>query len=511
MKEDIILRMKNISKSFPGVKALTGVDFDLRKGEIHALVGENGAGKSTLMKVLGGVYIPEEGNIEINGTQVKINSPSDALENKISIIYQEFNLVPTLNIYENIFLGKELSKKGSLKMDRKLMKDKAKALMERLGMRLINFDIPVRNLSVAQQQLVEIGKALFNDTSILVMDEPTSVLTQKEADVLFELINGFKEEGMAIVYISHRLEEVIALSDRITVLRDGKLIKTLDNSNKSVSKDEIIKFMIGRSLKDYFPERRAVVSKDAIFEVKGLTKEGVFEEISFQLKKGEILGFAGLVGAGRTEIMKAIFGDLEYDKGEIIMNGRQKNIKSTTNAIKEGIVLVPEDRKKEGLILIMSLADNISLPNTDKIISFGKISKRKKIGLTNEYINKLSIRPAMPNRLIESFSGGNQQKAVISKWLATDPKVIILDEPTRGIDVGAKSEIYNLVQSLTETGVGIIFISSELTELLGVCDRIIAVHQGRITGEFSKEEATEENIMRAAAGIDNFSINHNTM
>lgn len=505
MNGDIILRMKNISKAFPGVQALKNVNFDLKKGEVHALVGENGAGKSTLMKILGGVHLADEGEIELNGKTVQILNPRDALDHKISIIHQELNLVPTLNVSENVFLGKEIIKKGTRSVDKKLMREKTKELLESLGLSIeTNYDVPVRYLSVAQQQLVEIGKALFNETNILVMDEPTSVLTGKETEILFNLINKFKEEGMAIVYISHRLEEVITISDRITILRDGELITTLDNRDKNVSKDEIVAHMIGRSIEDYYPDRSYDhINGEVVLEVNNLTAKGVFEDVSFQVRKGEILGFAGLVGAGRTEIMKAIFGDLHFDSGEIFLNGVKKRIRSTTEAIKEGIVLVPEDRKQEGLILLMSLADNISLPNTDRITSLGTILRRKKTNLAEEYVEKLSIRPPLINRPIQNFSGGNQQKAVIAKWLATDPKLIILDEPTRGVDVGAKSEIYSLVNELTRTGVGIVFVSSELPELLGVCDRILVVHEGRITGEFRKEEATEEKIMRAAAGMEN--------
>lgn len=504
MNGEIILRMKNISKAFPGVQALKDVNFDLKKGEVHAIVGENGAGKSTLMKVLGGLYLAEEGEIEINGAPVKIANPRDALDYQISIIHQEFNLVPTLNISENIFLGKEPVTKITRRVDKKLMKQKSKELADDLGLNLANFDVPVRQLSIAQQQLVEIGKALFNETSILVMDEPTAVLTSKETDVLFDLINQFKKEGMAIVYISHRLEEIVTISDRITVLRDGEFVTTMDNSEKNASKDEICAYMIGRKLEDYYPERNSdVISDDVILEVNHLTTEGLFDEVSFHVKKGEILGFAGLVGAGRTEIMKTIFGEFKFDSGEIILEGARKKIKSTTDAIEEGIVLVPEDRKQEGLVLLMSLADNIALPNTDKITTLGTILRAKKTNLANEYVEKLSVRPPLINRPIQSFSGGNQQKAVIAKWMATSPRLIILDEPTRGVDVGAKSEIYTLVNNLTETGVGIIFVSSELTELLGVCDRILVVHEGRITGEFSKEEATEEKIMRAASGMEN--------
>ena len=503
MNNEVILRMNHISKAFPGVQALDQVDFDLRRGEIHALVGENGAGKSTLIKVLGGIHRAEAGEIELDGQRVEILNPRDAINHKISIIHQEFNLVPTLNVWENIFLGKELTKKGWPSLDKKLMKEKAIDLAESLGLSLDNFDAPVRQLSIAQQQLVEIGKALFNETSVLVMDEPTAVLTSKETEVLFDLMNQFKEEGIAIIYISHRLEEVVELSDRITVLRDGRYVTTLDNSERNVDKDDVVTQMIGRSIEDYYPARKADrVSDDLVFEARDLNKEGLFRDVSFSVRKGEILGFSGLVGAGRTEIVKAIYGDIPLDSGQVFLDGVEKKIRSTPDAIREGIVLIPEDRKQEGLVLLMSLADNIALPNTGTIAPLGVINRKKRTSLANEYVEKLSIRPSLINRPIEHFSGGNQQKAVIAKWLATDPKVIILDEPTRGVDVGSKSEIYALVNELSEQGVGIIFVSSELPELLGVCDRILAICDGRVTGEFLKKEATEENVMRAACMYD---------
>ncbi len=501
MSSDIVLSMKGITKIFPGVTALSKVNFNLKKGEVHALVGENGAGKSTLMKVLGGVYMPNEGEIEINGEPANITNPRDALDKKVSIIYQEFNLVDELSVWENIFLGKELINKAKTSLDKRTMREKSKEILENLCLNDINVNTRVGNLSVAQKQLVEIGKALFNETSILVMDEPTATLTQKETDVLFDLIKNLKAEGISIIYISHRLEELAGISDRVTVLRDGQFIDTLDNQNKDISKDEIIRLMVGRSLKDYFRERQAEMSDKVILEIQGLTKKDVFNDISFKLREGEILGFAGLVGAGRTEVMKAIFGDLRYDSGKIILDGNEKTIKSTHDAIKEGIVLVPEDRAKEGLVLLMSLADNIVLPNLEKISILGAPIKKRKYNMANEFISKLSIRPALPNRLVSSYSGGNQQKAVISKWLTRNPKVIILDEPTRGVDIGAKSEIYTLIQSLSEAGAGIIFISSELTELIAMCDRIVVIHQGEATGEFNKEEATQEMIMRAATGV----------
>jgi len=501
MSKDIVLRMKNITKTFPGVVALNDVGFDLRKGEMHALVGENGAGKSTLMKVLGGVYVPDKGEIEINGKQVKITHPQDSLDNKISVIYQEFNLVPAMSIADNLFIGKEIACKGIKHLDKKEMLRQAQEVMAKLGLEKIDCSREVRSLSVAVQQLVEIGKAIFNNIDILVMDEPTAVLTEKESQTLFRLTKGLRDKGISIIYISHRIEEVIELSDRITVLRDGEYVATLDNDDKTVSKEDVVRLMVGRDLKDYFPEKKAEISKDSILEVKGLVKEGVFENINFNLRKGEILGFAGLVGAGRTEIMKALFGAMKIDKGEILLDGKKIDIHSPDAAKSMGIGFVPEDRKREGIVLKMNLGDNICLPNHDKVNKFGHIVKSKRKSLVDMFISKLSVKPPLPERVIKDFSGGNQQKAVIAKWLAINPKVIIMDEPTRGIDVGAKVEIYSIINSLADEGVGIIFVSSELLELMGMCDRVIVIHEGKITGEFKKGEYDQEKIMKAAAGL----------
>lgn len=499
MNNDTILEMKGITKTFPGVRALHNVSFELKRGELHALCGENGAGKSTLMKILGGIYFPDEGEIRINNRAVHIKSPHDSMTNKISIIYQEFNLVPQLSIAENLFLGKEI--RSGIRLNKKKMIKEAQNVMARLGLIDIDCSKVVANISVAAQQLVEIGKAIFNDADILVMDEPTSVLTDKETSALFKLIEQLLKNGISIIYISHRLEEITQLSHRVTVLRDGKYIDTLDNSNGNVTKDDIVKLMVGRDLKDYFPEKKDTIKNEFIFEAKNLSKENMFEDISFRLSKGEILGFAGLVGAGRTEIMKAIFGSLKLSKGDIYIEGKKAKINSPDDAINAGLALVPEDRKREGLILNMSMGDNICLANLPLISKLGCIIKNRKREMVNKYINDLQVRPALPNRNAKNFSGGNQQKAVLAKWLAIKPKVVILDEPTRGIDVGAKAEIYSIIDNLAQQGVGIIFISSEMLELLGVCDRVIVIHQGKIAGELKKDEFSEEKIMMLASGL----------
>lgn len=501
MSNDVVLRMQGITKAFPGVVALREVPFDLHRGEVHGLVGENGAGKSTLMKILGGAYLPDAGSIEIAGRHVRIHSPRDSLSLGISIIYQEFNLVSTLSVAENIFLGKEL-RGGLLRgMNRKAMMARAADSLGRLGLRDVRPSTLVRNLSIAQQQLVEIGKALFNKASILVMDEPTSVLSARESGVLFELIANLKNDGISVIFISHRLEEVIELCDRVTVLRDGEHVCTLDNTLKAVKKDALIRHMVGRVLQDYFPKNVHVPRDERLLEVRGLGARGAFHDVSFNLRKGEILGFYGLVGSGRTEIMKAVSGLLEYEAGEVAIRGETVRLRSVNDARIRGLALCPEDRKTEGLVIGMSLADNICLPNLHTLHAAGTILTRRRNALVSRFIDKLSIRPALPRRLVRDFSGGNQQKAVIAKWLASSPGIIIFDEPTRGIDVGAKSEIYRLIEELAAGGVGVVFVSSELMEIIGMCDRVIVVHEGCITGEFDRSEATQERLMKAAAGL----------
>jgi ribose transport system ATP-binding protein len=499
---DICLKMKNIRKSFPGVLALNKVSFDLIPGEVHSLVGENGAGKSTLMKVLGGAYIPDSGEMEIFGQTADIRFPADSMNLGISIIYQEFNLVPTLSIAENMFLGKERVKNKLGALNRREMEEEAAKVLSRLGMDHLDCSTRVSSLSVAQQQLVEIGKAIFNNARILVMDEPTAVLSINETESLFSLMRELKAEGIAIIYISHRLEEVLDLSDRITVLRDGEVICTMDNHDHQILEDDLVTNMVGRQLSDIFPLRPENASDKTVLEVEQLSKEDHFEDISFYVKEGEIVGFSGLVGAGRSEIMRALSGFYGYDKGCIYLNGDQISIRDTEHAISQGIVLVPEDRKREGLVLKMSLGENITLPNMKKISSWGHIKKSSKNKMINHYLEKLQVRPLLPDRAVKNFSGGNQQKAVIAKWLATNPKVIIFDEPTRGVDIGAKVEIYKLIDELARNGAAIVFISSEQMEVLGMCDRIYTVFDGKISSEFSRAEATQENLMRASAGIN---------
>ncbi len=495
---EYVLRMKEIEKKFPGVVALNKVNFDLKRGEMHALVGENGAGKSTLMKVLGGVYQQDGGTIEINNQTVMIESPADSIRNKVGVIYQEFNLAPALNVYENIFLGREMTLPGIGRMNRRKMLEIAESSMEKLGVKGFDCTKKVKMLSVAMQQLVEIGKAIFNDIDILVMDEPTAVLTERETESLFQVIGEIRKKGISIIYISHRLEETIEYCDRVTVLRDGKFVETIDNSGKNAKKEYIVSRMVGRELLDYYPARDFGHSEEIVFRAEKLSHEKYFSGISFQLKKGEILGFSGLVGAGRTEIMKTIFGVYKKSSGCIFVEQKAVQINSPSEAIENGIAFIPEDRKREGLVLGMGLDDNICLASHRELSLLGKFINERKRELVRRSFEEMQIRPRDPRRQAKNFSGGNQQKAIIARWIATKPKVFIMDEPTRGIDVGAKREIYSLMNRLAENGAGIIVVSSELLELMGICDRIVVIREGKISAELSREEFDQDVIMKAS-------------
>ncbi|MDR0403895.1 MAG: sugar ABC transporter ATP-binding protein, partial [Treponema sp.] len=442
---DTFLEMKNISKTFPGVRALWEVTISLNRGETLALVGENGAGKSTLMKILGGVYRADKGEIFIDGEKAVIHTPLDSQKAGISMIFQEVNLVPSLSIAENMFLGKELAGGVFGRLDRNAMRKKSAEVLAQLGCGNLNTAATVKDLTMAKQQMVEIAKSLMNQSRIIVMDEPTSSLTGAETEALFGIIDVLKKQGIAVIYISHKLEEIERISDRIVVLRDGKFITELDNSKKNVEKNVIVKHMVGRDLTDFYPAGNAVIGEE-VLRVVNLGLRGKFNRVSFELRQGEILGFSGLIGAGRTELAKTIFGEFKKDEGEIYLSGKPLNIENVRSAIKEGITLIPEDRKREGLVLCLSLADNICLPNAGEVSSAGIVSRGKKNGLVGRVINELQIRPALPHRAVVNFSGGNQQKTVIAKWLVKNPRVLILDEPTRGVDVGAKSEIYALMR-----------------------------------------------------------------
>ncbi len=492
---DTILKMKEIDKSFPGVHALDHVNFEVRKGEVHALMGENGAGKSTLIKVVSGAIKANAGSIVFDGNSYDSMTPALSKKLGIGVVYQEFNLVPELSVAENVFLGQKLTKGFSI--NRKLMNEEAKKLMDEFG---IDVDVTeeVKNLTVAYQQLVEIAKTISSDVKVLVMDEPSAPLTNREIDALFGIVRRLKEKGTAVIYISHRMEEIFALADRVTVMRDGKYVGTEPISE--ITQDELIKMMVGRSLDEQFP----VVEKEigeVVLEVRGLCTEALLKDISFKVHKGEILGLAGLVGAGRTETARAIFGADPKLAGKIIVHGKEKNITCPRVAIAEGIAYIPEDRKKHGALLGMSIRENISFIAIKDISRLGFVSRKEDAAMSDRYIKDLSIKTPTKEQLTKNLSGGNQQKVVLAKSLASHSDIIIFDEPTRGIDVGAKKEIYVLMNELAARGMAIIMISSEMPELLGMSDRVLVMHEGEITGELTREEATQERILGLASGI----------
>ena len=494
MAEKIILETSNISKGFPGVQALKNVSFNLRKGEVHALIGENGAGKSTFIKILTGAHQPDGGEILLDGSPVSNLNPHSAMAGGISAIYQEFNLVPYLSVAENIFFGREFTKSFLLDMDR--MNEAASDIFRSIGAD-IDPRVQVSELSVAYKQLVEIGKAVSQNSRILIFDEPTAALTNKETENLFKLIKKLQAEGVSIIYISHRLEELQIIADRITVFRDGEYIDTVNIEETDRAK--LISLMVGRELGVDFP--RPAVSKDeTVLEVRDLCTDGFLKNINFRLKKGEILGFGGLVGAGRTEVARALFGLDAISSGEILMNGEKIDSRSPAAAIANGIGLIPEDRKDQGVLLNLSIRENIGYTFVDKITDWIFINRRKEKKLVEEFKNKLSIKCSSAEQRVSNLSGGNQQKVVLAKWLAGDCDVLIFDEPTRGIDVGAKQEIYQLIKELAEAGKGIIFISSEMPELIGMSERIIVMHEGVIEGELTADEVSQEKILDLASG-----------
>jgi ribose transport system ATP-binding protein len=486
-----LLEMRGITKRFPGVTALDSVDFELEKGEVHVLLGENGAGKSTLIKMLSGAYQPDEGEILLNREPVNVSSAMVAQELGISTIYQEFNLVPQLTVAENIFLGRQPRRFGLV--DRRKMVEEARRLLERMKVRVAPNAL-VSNLGVAQQQMVEIAKALSLDARILVMDEPTASLSGQEVERLFEIIQGLKEEEVGIIFISHHLEEVAEIGDRVTVLRDGKVV---DRVPASTDRSEFVRMMVGRPVEDQFPRRRTEVG-EVLLEVKNLSREGVLENISFQVRAGEVVGMAGIVGAGRTELARALFGVDPVDSGEVWVEGRRMEHGDPREAKRRSMGFVTEDRQGQGIVPPLSVAENLGLASLERYTKAGLVDRREQRKLARKMVEDLNIRTPGLEQEIRYLSGGNQQKVVIGKWLLARSRVLIMDEPTRGIDVGAKVEIYELMNELTENGAGILMISSELPEVLGMSDRILVMSGGRITGELSAEEATQENVMELA-------------
>lgn len=490
-----ILEMKNISKAFYGVQALNNVDFSVLRGETHILLGENGAGKSTLVKILSGAYHKDAGEIFFDGEQIEISTPLDAQRKGISIIYQEFNLIPGLSVAENIFLGRE-PVKGNRLINWRVLNENAKAILDKLHADVSPTAL-VATLSVAEQQFVEIAKALSFGAKLIIMDEPSATLTPAEIDRLFAVIRDLKRAGVSIIYISHHLDEIFEIGDRVTVLRDGELVATDDIKN--VTKDMTIRWMVGRDLTNTYPPRTTTPG-EVVLEVQNLSRRGELHDISFHLRRGEILGIAGLVGSGRTELVRALYGADPIDRGEIKLHGRTLAIKTPKESIKNGIGFLPEDRKQEGLVLEQSVKNNVTLANLVKVVKNGIISGSAEKAAVDEYVRNLGIRTVNQQVLIKNLSGGNQQKVVLAKWLFTDSDILIFDEPTRGIDVGAKYEIYQLMNRLTEQGKSVIMVSSELPEIIGMSDRVLVLHNGRITGEYTRDQFDQELIMKNAAG-----------
>ena len=494
-----VLRMEGIFKAFPGVQALQDVDFEVAAGEVVALVGENGAGKSTLMKVLCGAYRKDAGHIFLRGQEVDVESPHHAQQLGIAIIYQEFNLTPNQSAAANIFIAREPRQPGlgRFLVDRRRMEWEAQEYLDMVGARLPATAL-VRNLPVAQQQMVEVAKALAVKARIIVMDEPTSALGEDEVETLFEIVGTLKKQGRAIVFITHRLDEVFRVADRVVVLRDGQQVGNM--FLEEATPERIIHLMVGRELKDMFHKEDAQIGAP-LLEVRGLTRRGVVEDVSFTLRRGEILGFAGLVGAGRTETARLLFGADLKDAGEVYVDGHAVEIRSPADAVKAGIGLVPEDRTNQGLVLRLSVSDNIVLPTLDRYARAGLWMDRRALRNTaQDYVDKLNIRTPSLEQKAMLLSGGNQQKTVVAKWLASHLEVLIMDEPTRGIDVGAKAEVHALMSQLAQAGMGIIMISSELPEILGMSDRVLVMAEGRVMAVLERAEATQETIMAYAGG-----------
>ncbi len=491
--------MNGIVKTFPGVKALDGVSFDVRAGEVHALVGENGAGKSTLMKVLAGAYRADDGTIEIDGRAVTIDGPKAAEALGIGMIYQEFNLVPDLRVVDNVLLGHEPVRGAFL--DRGAAIARASTVLAELGI-AVPLDLPARKLTVAQQQMVEIAKSLARKARIIVMDEPTAALTEREIDALFALIGKLRAQGVAFVYISHRLEELPRISDRITVIRDGRTIET--RRTVALPQQEMIAMMVGRSLAAHFPELPPVEERAPfVLSVRGLSAQAgvAVNDVTFEVRAGEIVGLAGLVGAGRTDIVRAVAGADVPSAGEVWVRGRHVVVHSPHDAIGAGIALMTEDRKGQGLVLGMSVRENTTLAHLALFARSGFVDRKKEEATTADEIAELRIRTPSSEQLVRNLSGGNQQKVVLAKWLVGDAAVYLFDEPTRGIDVGAKAEIYGLMVGLLARGKGIVMVSSELPEVLGMSHRVLVVREGRIAAEFARADATPERVIAAAAGI----------
>jgi len=489
-----ILELKKITKFFPGIKALDEVDLAVYPGEVHALIGENGAGKSTLVKIMTGVYQPTKGAIHYKGEAVVFPNALDAQKAGIAAIHQEASMFPELTVTENIYMGHHLKNRGRL--DWREMRTQTRALLERMELD-INPDSLVKNLSTAQRHMVEIAKALSIDADVVIMDEPTSALTLREVEDLYKIIRQLRDDGKAILFISHKFEEIFDICDSFTVYRDGRFIG--DGKIAESSVDDMVSMMVGRSLDQMFPKEEAVIG-DVILDVKNLSRSGYFKDVSFQLRMGEILGFFGLVGAGRTEVMRVLFGIDQASAGEVFIEGQSVNIKSPKDAMARGIALIPEDRQDQGAIQEMSINNNITLAKIDDISSLGVLNSRKEMELTREYGTLMEIKAAGWDVNANTLSGGNQQKVVIAKWLATQPRILIMDEPTKGIDVATKAAVHSFVSRMASQGLAVILVSSELPEVLGMADRIMVMHEGVLTACFDRDEADSEKVIRAATG-----------
>ncbi|MDD2377422.1 MAG: sugar ABC transporter ATP-binding protein [Bacilli bacterium] len=490
------IEMKGINKSFFGVPVLKNVDFNLEEGEVHALVGENGAGKSTLVKILTGIYTKDSGKIFIDGKEINLKSVKDSMDLSIAFLQQELTILPEMTIWENIFLGREIKNKFGF-LNVKEMKKITKEKLSELNLN-IDEDTLAGDLSIGKQQLVQIAASLLWNKKIIILDEPTSALTDKEIDILFKTIKRLVKEKVSFIYISHRLEEIFEICNRVTVLRDGEIIDTKDIGKVKI--EDVIQMMVGYEMSDRYPKSN-IKRGNTILKVEGLSLDGIFKDISFELHKSEILGFSGLMGSGRTEIMQTIFGLYKKTNGKIFIDDKEVKINNPMKAKKMGIAYITENRKDEGLVLDFSIEDNMILPNLKAILNNLKLVDNEKIqNLTNDYVDKLDIKTDSIKKEVRMLSGGNQQKIVVGKWLTTAPRILILDEPTRGVDVGAKHEIYEIMQELKKNGVAIIMISSELPEIIGMSDRVVVMHEGNLQGIVEKQDLTEERVMTLATG-----------
>ena len=501
-----LLSLRGASKTFGPVIALADGTIDIRPGEIHALVGENGAGKSTLVKILAGVHAPDGGEFVVNGEPVSFRTPADSKAAGISVIYQEPTLFPDLSVAENIFIGRQPKGAAGL-ISRGEMRRQARALFDTLGVP-IDPDRIAEGLSIADQQIIEIAKAISLDANVLVMDEPTAALSGVEVERLFGVARGLRDKGTGILFISHRFDEVFALCDRITVMRDGRYIAV--HTTADVTVPQIVREMVGRDVDALYPKEDAVIG-DTVLRVEGLGRAGVFQNISFEVRSGEIVGLAGLVGAGRTEVARAIFGIDRYDTGQVTLHGKALKPHSPQAAIEAGIGFVPEDRRKQGLVMDLSVAKNATLTLRNRLARFGLISGSRETSAANDWSGRLRVKTGSQQYAVSTLSGGNQQKVVLAKWLATEPTLLIVDEPTRGIDVGTKAEVHRLISDLAGRGIAIIMISSELPEVLGMADRILVMHEGRITAELPRAEATAELVMHAATSSEGTSTTSATL